>query len=111
MIDVEKIKKLMTDQKITLQKLSKETKITPQGLLRIFRHKNTTVQSIESICKVLNCHVCEILTDGHKEIIPKNQDPEKVQYLERIIEDKNQIIDLLKDKINKLLTENQQNCI
>jgi transcriptional regulator with XRE-family HTH domain len=118
MVNLFRIKEIAKSKKIKIKDIAEKAGITEQGLQKLIRENSTKVETLESISKALGVPIEVFFNEsgniGHSsagdyspicgdiDIDSYKSDLEKanlkIEYLEKIIKDKEEIINLLKSK-------------
>lgn len=93
---VDKLKQKINQSKISISELAKQAKISRQAIYKILnRQTNSTIETLESICNVLNVSINEILTNAEIDLTLKNKNNEDEKNFFTFIVDSDNMLPLI----------------
>ena len=104
MANLFKIKEIARSKKMSIKSLAASVGISEPGLQKLIRENSTRVETLELIAKSLNVPIMVFFDDSPNNLNECEYKYEleianiKIQYLENMLKDKEEIIELLRNK-------------
>jgi DNA-binding Xre family transcriptional regulator len=111
MVDVDNMRLIMSQKKISITELCENIKLSQAGFRRIIKTKNCNVDTLEAICQYLNVSFQSLIEEkAHENMIMESEIKYNVTASKNcndLLKAKDEIIELLKDKI-KIMNDLQK---